>query len=488
MIGNHVLSWLLLGPLAGAFWMLLSPKQSADLPRKIASIVCFTFFIFSIYLSFYLQVLPSGFLEEKSLWIPALGISYSLKADIVSLWLTTLSSFLSFIVCLILPQVQARSKQTLFLLLLMLTGIHGVFLASDLFLFFFFWELVLIPMFFLIGRWGGSQRGPAALKFFIFTQAGGFALLFGILLLYIASPQKTFSWDILSALKVGDDLQKIIFCSFFLAFAVKLPVFGLHTWLPDAHTEAPTAGSVLLAGALLKMGAYGLFRFLLPLCPSAWVWAQPFILWLACIGMIYGAFAAYSQSDLKKMIAYSSISHMSLILLGFVAFNSTGWTGSLFLMISHGLTTGALFIIIGHIYSLTGHRSIHSVRGLAQQAPVLSGFLIFFSMASLGLPFLSGFIGEFMILLGAFSKTPWTMAAASISLLMSAGYFTQVIKETVFTPSKTENARKDISYFDRFVLSILAFFSLLLGCLPFLISNPLQQWATQMIRSLTGTV
>lgn len=488
ILGSYILSWLLFGPLAGAFWLLLSPKSSPHLPRKIASLICLLFFIFSIYLALTLQFSEfRSFFEEKSLWIPALGISYILKADILSLLLTALSSFLSFIACVILPQAQAQSKQTLFLLLLMLTGIHGVFLANDLFLFFFFWELALIPMFFLIGRWGGARRGSAALKFFIFTQAGSLALLFAILILYIASPQKVFDWDILSKLQLSVAFQKIVFCCLFIAFGVKLPIFGLHTWLPDAHTEAPTAGSVLLAGVLLKMGAYGFFRFLIPLCPDAWAWAQPFIFWLACTGMIYGAFAAYGQSDLKRMIAYSSISHMSMILLGFVSFNATGWTGALFQMISHALTTGALFIVISHISYLTGHRIIHNVRGLANQAPVLAGFLIFFSMASLGLPFLSGFVGEFMILLGAFTKCSWTMAAASITLIMTAGYFTQTIKYTVFTAPEKQNLYHDISRFDSFVLGTLAFFSVLLGSLPFLISNPLQQWAVQILHSLPGS-
>ncbi|MBS3940702.1 MAG: NADH-quinone oxidoreductase subunit M [Actinobacteria bacterium] len=360
-------------------------------------------------------------LHETMSWIPAIGASFSLAVDGVSLVLILLTTFLvPLILVASYGSVTVSLKGYVAAFLALETAVLGVFAATDLLLFAVFFEFTLVPMYFIIGIWGGANRRYAAVKFFLYTTLGGLLMLVGILYLY--SQTGTFDYEAIRALELGTTEQHWLFAAFLLAFAIKVPIFPVHTWLPDAHTEAPTGGSVFLAAVLLKMGTFGLLRYALPLFPDATrAWA-PWLLGIAVIGILYGSLVALMQSDIKRLIAYSSVAHMGFVVLGTFALNTTATTASVVQMINHGLSTGALFLLIGFLYERRHTRQIAAFGGLAKRVPVMAGFWLLVSMSSLALPGLNGFVGEFPILLGTFQTAPWAGVLAAFGAVLAALY------------------------------------------------------------------
>jgi NADH-quinone oxidoreductase subunit M len=409
--------------------------------------------------------------EYQTPWIPRFGISFHLAADGLSLTLVTLSVFLGVLSVLCSwKEIQHRVGFFHFNLLWVLAGVIGVFLALDLFLFYFFWEMMLIPMYLLIINWGHEHRVYAGVKFFIFTQASGLLMLLSILGLYLLHGQATgvYSYDYQDLLgaSIDPDVAKWLMLGFFVAFAVKLPMVPFHTWLPAAHTEAPTAGSVILAGLLLKTGGYGLLRFVLPLFPGASRDLAPWAAWLGVIGVVYGAICAFGQTDLKKLVAYSSVSHMGFVLLGVFALNEIAFQGVVMQMVCHGVTTGALFILVGLLYERLHTRDIGRMGGLWSAAPHFGAALIFFTMASVGLPGLGNFIGEFLTLLGAYQTFPVTTAVAALGLILGAAYSLRLIRLSLHGPNTHKWSIADLSLRETVVLAALGLAIVWLGVHP----------------------
>ncbi len=374
----------------------------------------------------------AGFwLVERTVWVPALGIGYHLGVDGISLPLVILTAFL-FPVALVgtWDAVTVRVKEYLVLLLLLEAAVLGTFLALDLVLFYVFWEAVLIPMYFLIGLWGSERRAYAALKFFLFTMAGSVLMLLAIAGLYLATG--TFDFPSLAAAGVSPGLQGWLFAAFAVAFAIKVPLFPLHTWLPDAHTEAPTAGSVILAGLLLKMGTYGLLRFGLGLFPEAARAAAPLFLALAVVGILYGAAVAYAQRDVKRLVAYSSVSHLGFVVLGIFALTPQGLAGALLQMVNHGISTGALFLMVGVLYERAHTRALDAFGGVARVMPTFAALSLFVVFSSAALPGTNGFVGEFLVLLGAFRRDPLWAALAVGGVILSAAYLLWMVQRVYF--------------------------------------------------------
>jgi NADH-quinone oxidoreductase subunit M len=386
---------------------------------------------------------------EKYPWIPTLDVSYHIGIDGISLLLVVLTTFLTPIALLASwESIQTKLKGYVALMLLLEVGTLGVFMSLDMFLFYVFWEFMLIPMYFIIGIWGGGEKIYAAVKFFLYTMAGSLLMLVAIIWLgYYASsvPGGTFTTDLIKLYKIAPDIpmriQTWMFLAFALSFCIKVPLFPFHTWLPDAHVQAPTAGSVILAGVLLKMGTYGLVRFCLPLFPFATFTFMPYIATLAVIGIVYGALVSMVQVDLKKLVAYSSVSHLGFVVLGIFALNEEGMQGSVIQMINHGLSTGALFLLVGMIYDRRHTRLIKDFGGLAKQMPVYAAFFMIVMLSSVGLPGLNGFVGEFLILLGAFKSqllgTPLYAIIGATGVIFAAVYLLWSYQRVFF--GKLEN-------------------------------------------------
>jgi NADH-quinone oxidoreductase subunit M len=384
-------------------------------------------------------------LTEISEWIPGLGINYSVGIDGISLWLILLTTFLTPIVVLgSFNAVEERLREYYFLLLSLETGMLGAFVAMDIFLFYVFWEVMLIPMYFLIGIWGGKDRIYAAMKFFLYTIVGSLLMLVAIF--YLAYQHKlqfgTYSTAVLDLykLKLGSggygSPQSLMFLAFALAFAIKVPLFPLHTWLPDAHVQAPTAGSVILAGVLLKMGGYGFIRFAFPLFPQAVAQYQvPFMI-LGAIAIVYGAWVAMVQPDVKKLVAYSSVSHMGYVVLGLFSLNAIGVTGSVYQMLNHGISTGALFLLVGMIYERRHTRLISDFGGITRVMPLFAVAFMIITLSSVALPGTNGFIGEFLILLGSWKTNPGLTAIAALGVIFGAVYMLWMFQRVMFGPVK----------------------------------------------------
>ncbi len=471
-------------PLVGALLTLLVPKDREQALRGITIFSTLATLVLSIALLFKFQPGAQGFqFEEKLSWIPQINVWYHLGADGISMPLIFLTALLSFVAAVASASIKERLKEYFFLYQLLVAGMMGTFLALDLFLFYLFWELVLVPMYFLIGIWGGSRREYAAIKFFLYTLAGSVFMLLAILTCYFSSSPHSFSIPglIEGGFTLGPAARWWVFLGFFLAFAIKVPIFPFHTWLPDAHVEAPTPISVLLAGVLLKMGGYGFLRISFPLLPQV---AVEFGLALAVLGMIniiYGALVAMAQTDFKKLVAYSSVSHMGFVLLGLSALTLSGFNGAMLEMFNHGMITGGMFLLVGMIYDRAHTRNLADFGGLGAKVPVYGGWLIFFSMASLGLPGLSGFIGEFLSLLGCFPTHPVLTACSVIGLLLGASVFLLMIQKVLLGPLHPKWASlSDINKREIFTLVPLALFILWVGLWP----KSVMDWQTPALSAL----
>ena len=410
-------------PLVGGILLGLVPKNDG-LIRYGALAITLTTFVASLGVMANFDAGEAGFqLGSSAEWIPEWGVGYLTGVDGISLWMVMLTTFLTPLAVLASWSITERVKPFFVFLLALETGMLGVFCSLDMFLFYVFWEVSLVPMYFLIGIWGYGNRVYAAMKFFLFTLAGSLLMLVAILYLYFAAGgEPTFDYQALLGTPLTLDVQRLLFLGFFASFAVKVPLVPLHTWLPDAHTEAPTAGSVMLAAVLLKLGAYGLVRFAIPLFPDAARELAPLVLTLAIIGIIYGALVAIVQKDLKRLVAYSSIAHLGFVVLGMFVGTVQGMSGGILQMVNHGLSTGALFMLVGLLYERRHTRAIANYGGLAKSAPVLAGVFLFIVMSSIGLPGLNGFVGEFLILVGTFSSYRWWAVPATFGVVLAAIY------------------------------------------------------------------
>ncbi len=452
---GHYLSIILFTPLAGALILLLIDKRNENAIRWIANIVALVGFVISVPLWFWYNTSNPDFqFVERAPWIPSIGADYFLGVDGFSTLLILLTTMMGFIAVLSSwTAITERVKEYDIFLLVLQTGMLGAFMALDFLLFFLFWEVMLVPMYFLIGIWGSANRLYSAIKFFLYTLVGSVVMLLGILALYFSYTDPAtgaHTFDIVQLQKAGFDpnLQWWVFLAFFLGFAIKVPMFPFHTWLPDAHTDAPTAGSVILAAVLLKMGTYGFLRFSLPILPDASRQFVPMMVVLSIIGIVYGALVALAQRDWKRLVAYSSVSHMAMVMLGMFALTPVGITGSIVQQLNHGISTGALFLIVGIVYERRHTREISEYGGLSKIMPVFAAVFLLMTMSSIGLPTLNGFIGEVMILQGVFvANNPflgggrvWAAFAAS-GVVLGAAYMLYLYQRTMF--GKVDNPKNE---------------------------------------------
>ncbi len=470
-------------PLVGVLVILFMNSEWKNAIRWVAMITTLLTFGISLWaLTLFNASNPDLQLEAKYPWIQVAGwnIYYYLAVDGLSILLVLLTAFLTPISILSTwTAVEERVKDFMIFFLLLEVGMMGVFLAQDLFMFYIFWEFTLVPMYFLIGLWGGPRRIYAAIKFFLYTMAGSILMLVAILFLGI----KTDTFNIPTMLVRLPDLyasgiidpktQMLLFVAFAAAFAIKVPMWPLHSWLPDAHVEAPTAGSVILAGVLLKMGTYGFLRFNLQLFPDATVQAAPWIALLATIGIIYGAAVSYAQADVKKLVAYSSVSHLGFVMLGLFALNPQGVAGAILQMINHGLSTGALFLLVGMVYEQTHTREIKVYGGLWKVMPVFGTIMLISSLSSMGLPGLNGFVGEFTILLGAFGSkaigSPWYAGISAIGVIMAAVYILYMFQKMFLGPAgeiTQHHELKDLNWREIATVVPLIIFMFWIGLYP----------------------
>jgi NADH-quinone oxidoreductase subunit M len=428
-------------PLVGVLVLLFLPSENKNSLRWTALVTSLATFGISLWvLSMFNASNPDLQLVANYKWITVAGwdIHYFLGVDGLSILLLLLTTFITPISILSTwTAVEERVRDFMIFFLLLESGMIGVFLAQDLFLFYIFWEFTLVPMYFLIGIWGGPRRIYAAIKFFLYTMAGSILMLLAIL--WLGINQGTFSVpDLLAKGGIPANIQMWLFIAFAAAFAIKVPMWPLHSWLPDAHVEAPTAGSVILAGVLLKMGTYGFLRFNLSLFPQASIEAAPYIAILAVIGIIYGAIVSYYQQDIKKLVAYSSVSHLGFVMLGLFALNAQGIEGGILQMINHGISTGALFLLVGIVYEQTHTRDFSVYGGLWKVMPIYGTVMLIVSLSSMGLPGLNGFVGEFTILLGAFGSkalgSPWFAGFASTGVILAAIYILYMFQKIFMGP------------------------------------------------------
>jgi len=466
----NILSILIWLPILGGILILsIGGDRNAQLARKIAlGFSGGTFLLsLSLYADFDTTTASMQFVERYQ-WIESLHIQYFLGVDGISMPLIILTTLLTIIVVIAGWEVITKRVAQYMASFLIMEGLMiGVFSSMDAILFYLFWEAMLIPMFLIIGVWGGSNRVYAAIKFFLYTLVGSLLMLVAIIYLYFTSDH-TFNIASFHATPLTYTTQVLIFLAFFAAFAVKVPMFPVHTWLPDAHVEAPTGGSVILAAITLKMGAYGFLRFSIPITPDASSELAIWVIGLSLIAVVYIALVALVQRDMKKLIAYSSISHMGFVTLGFFIFDTQGMEGAIVQMISHGFISGALFLCVGVLYDQMHSREINSYGGVANAMPVFSLFLVFFAMSNAGLPGTSGFVGEFLVILGSFRVNGWYAAVAGLTLVLGAAYTLWMIKRVVYGEITNEKVRAlvDVNGREKLVLGVLAVCVLGLGIYP----------------------
>jgi NADH-quinone oxidoreductase subunit M len=472
VLDPFILSLVVFVPLGGALLLMVLPRRERDIRAFTLAVSTLTF-ILSLHLPLHFEIGRQGFqFEIIKPWISTPNIHYHMGVDGVSMWLVVLTTFLTPL-CVLMSwhSVHERVKEFHILLLLLVSAIIGVFVSLDLFLFYFFWEASLIPMALLIGVFGHDRRIYAAVKFFLYTMIASVFMLAAILWLYAYTGTFDFA-GIQQALASGQvDISgagKWLFLGFFIAFAVKVPLFPFHTWLPDAHVEAPTAGSVLLAGVLLKMGTYGLLRFNIGLFPAESHRNAPWVIALAIIGIIYGALVAMVQPNMKKLVAYSSVSHLGFVVLGIFSFTAIGLTGATFVMLAHGISTGALFTLCGMLYERRHTYEISEYGGIATSMPVYATFFLVVTLASIGLPLLNGFVGEFLVLTGAFqAKAIWGILAAT-GVIWSACYMLWMYQRVFYGEIKNDanTGLRDLNARERSILWPLAAAAVIMGVAP----------------------
>lgn len=476
-----ILIWLIIIPLIGGLAAWLMEREDGNAARwiSLAALVLDAVLLISFWSNSEIQInlsRGSWLIEVNKPWIPQLGVSLHLAVDGLSLVLIVLTLFLG-IISVVCSWTEIRERVGFFHLNLLwiLAGILGVFMALDLFLFYFFWELMLIPMYFLISIWGHENRVYASLKFFIFTQAGGLLMLLSILSLYFIHGRNTgyytFDYSLLLGTVMSSRAAFWIMLGFVIAFIVKIPVVPFHPWLPDAHTEAPTAGSVILAGLLLKTGAYGLLRFVLPLFPDSMAYISQAMMVLAVIGILYGAVLAFGQTDLKRFVAYTSVSHMGFVLLGIFSGSPIALSGAVLQMLAHGISTGALFIIVGMIQERIHTREIGSMGGFWSSAPRLGGAGLVFSLASLGLPGFGNFVAEFMVLLGSYRAHGILTAVASAGLVLSAVYSLWIVQKVFHGEQRSDLKLADLTVRETGMMAMAIVMILWLGFFPRTVQN-----------------
>ena len=467
-----ILTTLVFLPAAGALLVALIPKSRQDIAVLVGIVASVAEAAFAVFMLVDFSTKNAGFqFVSRQDWIPDFGISWHLGVDGISLFLVLLTAVI-FPIALAGPKIHGQPKAFIAWMLLLEAGCIGSFLALDLFVFFLMFELTLVPMYFVISGWGYANRVYAALKFFIYTMAGSAFLLVGILsVVFLTSSGGHLSFDFIDVARRASALtqteQRLIFLAFIVAFAVKVPLFPLHTWLPDAHTEAPTAGSVILAAVLLKLGTYGILRFGVFLLPKAAVDLGPILLTAAVIGMTYGAIVAAMQKDLKRLIAYSSVAHLGFIVLGIFAFTSQGLSGGVLQMVNHGLSTGALFLLVGMIYERRHTRQISELRGLQKSVPIMAAVFLVVMMSSVGLPGLNGFVGEFLVLLGTFITHRWWAIVGSTGVILAAVYLLWAYQR-VFqgVPDGANATMTDMTWRERATMAPLLVGIVFLGIYP----------------------
>jgi NADH-quinone oxidoreductase subunit M len=473
---TSLLSVVIFLPLVGAIAAAFFPGTEARQHRAIALVSSLVTFLVSLGLWFGFDGrvnAPEFQFEQKLPWITSLNIGYHVGLDGVALLLVMLTTALTPLVILSAwDAIQERVKEFMIALLVLETAMIGTFAALDLVLFYVFWEAILIPMYLLIGIWGSENRLYATVKFFLYTFVASVLMLVAII--YVASNSGgTFDYvQIRQALQTSGPAQRWLFLAFAVAFAVKVPMFPVHTWLPDAHTEAPTAGSVILAGVLLKMGTFGFFRYAMPLFPEAALYYRPFIATLATIGIVYGALMCFVQKDMKRLVAYSSVSHMGFVMLGLMALTAEGLTGGVYQMLNHGVSTGALFLLVGVLYERRHTRLISEYGGIARQVPWIATAFVIVTLSSIGLPGTNGFVGEFLILsgtwLGRMVNAPWFAAIAATGVILGAVYMLLLVEKVFFGPSRNEKnaGLPDFSVREWFVIAPLLVLVVVMGLKP----------------------
>jgi NADH-quinone oxidoreductase subunit M len=480
--------------------LLLKPfnRESDKLVKQIAVLTSVVTFLLSLAVLASYNLNQSGLqLVEQAAWIPSWGIQYYLGVDGLSILMVLLTSFISMLsVAASWSAIETQLKQYYIFMLLLEVGMMGVFLAQDLFLFYIFWEFTLVPMYFLIGIWGGERRVYASIKFFLYTMAGSLLMLLAIL--YMGITNNTFALpELIAGREAFADVQNLLFLGFAVAFAIKVPVFPFHSWLPDAHTEAPTAGSIILAGVLLKMGTYGFMRFNLPLFPEAAVRFAPSIAVLAIIGIIYGAIVSFAQRDVKKLVAYSSISHLGFVMLGIFSLNEAGIQGAILQGVNHGLSTGALFFLVGVLYEQRHTREMSAFGGVWKAMPVFSVLSLIIVLSSMGLPGLNGFVGEFTILLGSMGATgalgqnAWIYTAfATTGVILAAIYLLWMFQRVFMGPldNPANTALRDVNPRELAIMLAFLFFIFWIGIAPAIYFSLMDSTVSALVANIGSAV
>jgi NADH-quinone oxidoreductase subunit M len=470
-----ILSWIVFLPLLGALILLFVNRKYHLMLKWTALLITIVDFVLAVilFIQFDGSRADMQFREGPLTWIRSLGVSFSLGVDGISILLVILTPFLTAIaLASAWDAIREKVKGFAISMMILQTGMLGVFTATDLFLFYVFWEVMLFPMYFLIGIWGGPRKIYAAVKFVLFTMFGSLLMLLGIIKLYLmtsAEPAgRTADLMTILNLSIPPELQFWLFLAFALAFAIKVPLFPFHTWLPDAHVEAPTAGSIILAGVLLKMGTYGFLRFCIPLFPDATASLTPLISILALIGITYGALVAMVQKDVKSLVAYSSVAHLGFVMLGMFALTVNGMTGSILQMINHGITTGALFLLVGMIYERRHSRLIGDFGGVAHVMPVFTAVFLIVTLASIGLPGTNGFVGEFLILLGVFKANVTYAVIGTSGIVLAAAYMLWMVKRVFYGDlNKDENRQlRDMSWREKLISLPLVVMIFWIGIYP----------------------
>jgi NADH-quinone oxidoreductase subunit M len=495
---DHLLSLMTFFPILGMVALLFLPKENGTLLKGFTLVVTIITFFISLPLAFN-DVFKTSAGMHYTEFVPWISIgeffqmNYSVGVDGISLWLVLLTTFIMPVAILSTwHAVDKNVKGFMALALLLETAMLGAFISLDLFLFYIFWELMLIPMYFMIGIWGGKNRIYAAVKFFIFTAVGSLLMLVAVIYVYYFAIQSGiemsgFSIAQFYQVSIPAEIQTWLFLAFAFSFAIKVPMFPVHTWLPDAHTEAPTAGSVILAAILLKMGTYGFLRFAMPLFPDATHQFIPFLALLSVIGIIYGALVAMMQDDIKKLVAYSSVSHLGFVMLGVFALNLQGLSGGMIQMINHGITTGALFLIVGFLYERRHTREIAQFGGLAKRMPIFATIFLIMTFSSIGLPGTNGFVGEFLILMGAFeSQLRWFAVFATTGVILAAVYMLWMYQRVMFGELKNpaNEKLKDLSGREIALMVPLLVFVFWIGLYP----NPFFEKMTPALEQLIQQV